>query len=442
MKQALTSTGLVLTLTAWVSLAQQPGDLMWSYESGNLIAGSPAVGLDGTIFFVNGSLVAVTNMGSNRWTFPLDSGPYGSPTVATDGAIYVSRVSLYSVNPDGSEKWLYPANGKGSTPSLGRDGTVYVHGAYLEALSGMGTLTWSNAIGGSIFFGSPSVGADQTIYAPAPDSQSLYAIRPDGTTKWQAGLGATTADTAAIGADGTVYVSGLGLYALSAAGSNLWVNSSNSFFGSCPAIGEDGTIYVASFGAGSLYALSRAGAVRWKVVFASEDPTNAPPIRCPAIDSKGTIYVAAFHSVYAISPQGTVQWTFTHPGDTSNPANRSLTSPAIGPDGTVYATFGSKLYAIYNTNKLADSAWPMYRQNPRHTGKVEKPMLQQPKKRADANFQFQLYAQIDQTQAVQSSTDLITWAPLTNVVVTNVPMDVVDLSASNFPARFYRTHSQ
>ena len=84
----------------------------------------------------------------------------------------------------------------------------------------------------------------------------------------------------------------------------------------------------------------------------------------------------------------------------------------------------------------------MYRQNARHTGKVEKPSIQQPQKRSDANFQFQLYAQLGQTQMIQTSTDLAAWISLTNVAITNVPMDVVDLSASNFPSRFYRSVSQ
>ena len=129
-----------------------------------------------------------------------------------------------------------------------------------------------------------------------------------------------------------------------------------------------------------------------------------------------------------------MQWTFSP----SNGAN-TYTSPAIGPDGTIYVTFGNTLYAIYNTNKLADSPWPMYRQNARHTGKVEKPSLQQPKKRADANFQFQIYAQLGVTNTVQASPDLSTWSALADVAITNVPMDFIDLDASNFPSRFYRT---
>jgi hypothetical protein len=51
-------------------------------------------------------------------------------------------------------------------------------------------------------------------------------------------------------------------------------------------------------------------------------------------------------------------------------------------------------------------------------------------------------AQIGQTQSVQTSTDLFTWSPLTNVTMTNVPMDIVDLGASNSPTRFYRALSQ
>ncbi len=43
--------------------------------------------------------------------------------------------------------------------------------------------------------------------------------------------------------------------------------------------------------------------------------------------------------------------------------------------------------------------------------------------------------------AVEYSTNLSIWTSLTTVVATNVPMDVVDLTATNFPARFYRTSS-
>jgi len=47
-------------------------------------------------------------------------------------------------------------------------------------------------------------------------------------------------------------------------------------------------------------------------------------------------------------------------------------SPAIGPDGTVYVgSDDKKLYAIKTASKgLAKSPWPMRGQNPQHTGRV------------------------------------------------------------------------
>ena len=49
-------------------------------------------------------------------------------------------------------------------------------------------------------------------------------------------------------------------------------------------------------------------------------------------------------------------------------------SPAIGPDGTVYVgSHDEKLYAIKTDSKgLAKSPWPMRGQNPLHTGRVMK----------------------------------------------------------------------
>ena len=63
----------------------------------------------------------------------------------------------------------------------------------------------------------------------------------------------------------------------------------------------------------------------------------------------------------------TVLWEFKTGGCVSS-------SPAIGPDGTVYVgSRDNKLYAIKTDSKgLANSPWPMRGQNARHTGRVMK----------------------------------------------------------------------
>jgi hypothetical protein len=162
---------------------------------------------------------------------------------------------------------------------------------------------------------------------------------------------------------------------------------------------------------------------------------------CPAVDSAGTIYCAAYNRLFAFSPDGNVKWSFVNGNSSGDLNTYSYTFPTIGPDGTIYATFGSKLYAFAGTNALGDTPWPMYRQNPRHTGKVEKPSLQKPQKRSDANFQFQLFGQISNSFNIESSTNLSTWTSLTSLVATTLPMDIVDLTATNAPLRFYRAAS-
>ncbi len=47
-------------------------------------------------------------------------------------------------------------------------------------------------------------------------------------------------------------------------------------------------------------------------------------------------------------------------------------SPAIGPDGTVYVGCSDGyVYAVYSTSLgLADSPWPMFHHDVRHTGRA------------------------------------------------------------------------
>jgi len=304
-------------------------------------------------------------------------------------------------------------------------------------------MLWQGGTGGGQLFCSGAIGVGGQIYIASPNVNALYALRSNGAEAWASPIGTPT-DSAAIGADRTVYVTASALYAIAPDGSTRWVNHdplSNQRFAPSPAIGRDGTVYVATslnfdLGYGfSLYAISPAGNLIWNT---RTNLQGGPAlfVSTPTIDAGGNIILTAHNSLFAITPHGSVLWCFS-PGDNSD----SLSSPAIGPDGTIYATFGTKLYAIAWTNALADSPWPMYQQNPRHTGKVEKPSLQKPQKRSDANFQFELYAQIDQPYTIEASTNLNTWNSLTSFVATTVPMDILDLEATNFPARFYRAVS-
>ena len=101
-----------------------------------------------------------------------------------------------------------------------------------------------------------------------------------------------------------------------------------------------------------------------------EFKTGSFVISSPAIGPDGTVYIgSADKKLYAINGKSGVKlWEF-ETGDII-----WSSSPAIGSDGTVYVgSMDSKLYAIKTESLgLAKSPWPMRGQNARHTGRVMK----------------------------------------------------------------------
>lgn len=130
---------------------------------------------------------------------------------------------------------------------------------------------------------------------------------------------------------------------------------------SSPAIGSDGTIYVGSY---YLFAINPDGTLKWS--FTTAGPVNSSP----AIGSDGTIYVGSDDTgLYAINPDGTLKWSFTL-GYYYIPYAYFTSSPAIGSDGTIYVGSTHQiLYAIYGSGSLANTTWPMFHHDLKHTGR-------------------------------------------------------------------------
>jgi outer membrane protein assembly factor BamB len=116
-----------------------------------------------------------------------------------------------------------------------------------------------------------------------------------------------------------------------------------SFYGGdgagAPVLGADGTVFV-GLGSASIFALDGAtGAPRWNY-------TTAGVVQAaPAVDAWGTLFVVSDGgTLYALDGRtGAVNWTAS-PG-----AGELLSSPILGPDGTLYAgSIGNQLLE-YNT---------------------------------------------------------------------------------------------
>ena len=88
----------------------------------------------------------------------------------------------------------------------------------------------------------------------------------------------------------------------------------------------------------------------------------------PAIGPDGTVYVGSMdNKVYALNGQtGVKQWEFETGG-------RVDSCPAIGSGGTIYiGSYDGKVYALATSSKgPAKSPWPMRGQNAQHTGRAK-----------------------------------------------------------------------
>ena len=272
---------------------------------------APAVAADGTIYVHTngaGAPMAVEALqafdpadGSSKWSVTFGGGApvstsfvQSAPIVGPDGTIYVGSQDgkLYALRPaDGGTKWSRATfNTISSSPALSPDGaTVYLHdhtGLFaFKALDGTDRWTFPINVNGGT--GSPSVGADGTIYFAHVSNATLYAINPDGTIKWAQILGSAPVSTPALGPDGTIYAGANGLYALAANGTSKWRFSEALFSSASPVVGNDGTVYWRE--SSHLYAVHPDGTLSWQRTIPFPSLPGLDPT--PAIGSDGTLYV-------------------------------------------------------------------------------------------------------------------------------------------------------
>ena len=139
----------------------------------------------------------------------------------------------------------------------------------------------------------------------------------------------------------------------------------SSWFLTKPAFASDGTIYAGSFDQ-NLYAYSPEGSVKW--TFAAEGSI----VSSPKIGPDGTIYFGSgvtdsapvamgfpapvtSNTFYALNPNGTEKWQFKTLDGNAN--SKIYSTPALAKDGTIY--FGSRASdsRIYALDEFGNVKW-------------------------------------------------------------------------------------
>jgi outer membrane protein assembly factor BamB len=319
------------------TLDADTGALLWSYDTNSPLLGSAAEGSHEMVYVTatDGKLHALDKTGRLLWTHTMNKPVFSSPVASADGRIYICSQDgkLYALARDGSELWRFETNGSGivegsifATPSVGRDGTVYIGGLYdpnLYALNASdGTVKWVcnfehtievpdewgqepqevNVAGWP--FASPVIAPDGTIYQGLLFDTELYAIEPTaGGISWSTSLAGLRLRYGKSPDDVVMwYGAGEPPEYVEVDGQQREVRFvtpvRHAFCWSTPALGPDGTIYV-SFNDPYLRAVDPNGTIKWMTGLGSMGGFTL------SVGDDGLIYAASDdHYLYVIDPSG------------------------------------------------------------------------------------------------------------------------------------------
>lgn len=314
--------------------------------------------------------IPLTPLGEQIWSKSVGQGNETTPAIGPDGTVYMHVVLgfLVAYNPDGTVKWTQSGFSYITAVTVRPDdGTVYVTDDYkLYAYTPARSLKWSISLPYST---QPLIGSDGTLYVVTNvgERSTLYAIAPSGTIKWHWELDQTSSTAGgAIGSDGTVYLGGNHgtLYAVSPQTSVTTSLPSNGQLpariiktlmpiphlkwktivgGSYASLAYDpnGTLYAVSND--HLYQVNTSTGAAAVLFTASGSFTNTPVI---GVDH--TIYAAVLDRFYALSPSGTVKWSYQARGTIT-------TSASMDAMGKLF--FGSNDSCLYAFNTDGILLW-------------------------------------------------------------------------------------
>lgn len=205
------------------------GSLKWSYSAGSSISpinGGAALNHAGdTLYFgtEDGDLYALgTSNGNFLWSYAVsdtftERAILSSPAVGVDGNIYFGceNSRVYALSASGDLIWIFPATGAiRSSPIIASDGTICFasQDGYLYAVDSTGFQLWETFVG-DVFYCTPAMDAAGNIivagYAGSSEAgaaTSFASISPVGDLQWEYVIEGYNDSSPNIAPDGSIYI--------------------------------------------------------------------------------------------------------------------------------------------------------------------------------------------------------------------------------------------
>jgi len=378
----------------------QYGGSVWpKFHQGNSCTGLSSVATN-----THGALRFKSKFGAARLG-SMDGTYVGSPALAEDGTIYQVGSdgfdgSVTAFEPlHGGAKWSTAITAPASispsieaTPTVVKDGSVFVMtgaesaSTHFYKLDKGGRIVWSDASVrgyGDGFDSSPAIGADGTMWLAYDEAPAILLFSQGDASSPPHEIGRVNIDSGsdieaqsgAIGDDGTAYWSDDGKLEVLAKDGRLWRHDATDgdfqwiHSRSAPALTLDGAVIFAyantDFDGKVVHTVITAvtsgrstGRRLWRTVLGPIAPVvplgptdslalgDRLGLSSPAVGPDGTIYIGHGNGLYALDRKtGAVKW---HAGTAL-----VSSSPAVGADGTIF--FGAadgKLSAVDPSGKI------------------------------------------------------------------------------------------
>lgn len=389
------SKGVTAVSTSSVSTSP----LLWSYITEPIYYGSASIGGDGTIYIGSqpsewryaydvGAFYALTKEGNLKWRYELglQRSVLGAAAIGSSALYFVSGTN--DPNNDGRFLGL-------RLHALADQGSSYSASWTYELYTASNNWynTWQS--------NEPAIASDGTVYASGRNN--LYAILPNGTTKWilyfnpnPDGHQPGYVSSPVIGSDGTIYVNvedsvlvstnggHAGIYAIDpSTGGPKWryvhddFSKDNELASGAPSIASDGTIYAArgSQMVGTtnsyIYAVNSDGSFKWRFYTQGRFISATP-----SIGADGTLYVGTTAKnhvpapagdtdpysagmFFAINPNGTEKWRYDTSLDMAG--DRDIYSSAVvGNDGIIYFTTEARYVYAFNSDGTINTKYDIF----------------------------------------------------------------------------------
>ncbi len=358
------------------------GTERWRYSVDGEITSSIAIAPNGTIYACTreGSIYALNSNGTLKWQRNLGNGVeiVATPAIGQNSEIYICTLDdgLFAFSANGNQKWVRNYIFGLSSVAIDREHNLYVGSSegYLFSLDTFGDMRWDEPFdAGDEIISSPAITSTGKICFGTQASDSNFIIlNPDGTVFKKVSLQGSISASPVIGTDGSIYIAtedGV-LYKLNANGDIVWSIITDGSFASTPAVvrypqySSDVIYFRVSWTTGKQQTL------RMK---------NARPKNVKNTSQKS--FQEDLDTLYYIKSDGSRLGTSVIP-----PAQYSSTelisSPMVGSDGTIYigggyyepdepATPYGGVYAFSGRGIIANSSWPLFRQNKKNSGRIE-----------------------------------------------------------------------